>query len=121
MEKRIKQDLFKVTLFVVMVLLAIPCSAKREIKQVLNIPTASNEINKIQVASSNAGCSAFLMDCVKYNTDNNQKIKNHPTAFSILQFGSNLQFVGIISETLINLEIVTSVVPIYILHERYQL
>ncbi len=119
MKQSNKHILFRTTFLLVVALLCLPCSAKREIKLALDIPVMENE------HKSNGqlvqGCSSFISQqhVVKQIDFQNSLDGVFPelNLFTTLPFRvySNLH-----ESSLSELE-VHAIVPIYIIHERYRI
>lgn len=109
----------KVAILVVTFLICIPCSAKRELKQVLDIPVSYE--NTKNNADQLVECSDYL---VKKQSKNNQT--DHATFNPIITSISNLHLFcepllkGLVIDEIERLEIIYPI-PIYIVHEQYRI
>lgn len=99
------------TLFV-----CLPCFAKQEIKQVLEIPFA--HLENSEKSNKNLLCQSFTKkEKIKFSSSNQQKYiqKCNYTCDEIVILHNSLQHNF---SPFLNLKI-ASVVPIYVLHEQY--
>ncbi|OIV40424.1 hypothetical protein [Flavobacterium johnsoniae] len=112
-----KNILYRTIILLVLFFVCLPCSAKREIKLVLDVPV--NELKNNQNSNLSATCFIYIDKTVKKALDSvkDKDLKKHFLSdFSDFQKVLNASKVQSIS---FPKKKVFKIIPIYLLHEQY--
>jgi hypothetical protein len=114
MNPGIRPNFSKAVVILMLFFVCLPCSIKREIKQVLNISVA--DLSDAPKPNESAICEVFTGAIAQKNAVSNQKKQQqayHHHSFSPFQLSTD-QYSSSVSENEVFIQ-----PPIYILHEQY--
>lgn len=119
MHRIVKFDILKFTLLLLVSLIVVPCSAKREVKLLLNIPIEST--NQLKGKTNNNRCASFIVSSSSSQTDKHDTISIIPSHIFNWDKTQNLPFRLSYRTLQSGVARLFEAIPIYIIHQRYRL
>lgn len=119
MHRIVKFDILKFTLLLLVSLIVVPCSAKREVKLLLNIPLEST--NQLDRKTINNRCASFIVSASSSQIDKHDTISIIPSHIFYWSKTQDYSFELSYKTLQSGVDRFFEAIPIYIIHQRYRL